>query len=363
MTRCQRGTLWQRQGTLSLAEVRGQSPRHSIKKGRTLSAPEKLYNECCDKMNIVILDYKTLYDDVQMFDDFRQFGTVTLYPLTKPEEVQGRIKDADMVFCNKSLITAEAMKTAGHLRYIGAFATGYNNIDTDYAHEHNITVCNAGNYSTNAVVQHTFALILQKYSRIDEYNRFVCDGGWKHSPTFSPFVYDTDELAGKTLGIVGYGHIGQAVAKVAQAFDMKVLVYTRTPKENSGVEFVGIEELVSRSDIVTVHCPLNPQSEKMFDAALFAKFRKGAMFINTARGGVVDEKALRHALETEQLSCAAVDTISVEPMTEDNVLFGTKNLIITPHVAWAAHGTRKRLLSIVLENVRNYLNGNPTHTV
>lgn len=314
-------------------------------------------------MNIVILDYKTLYDDVKPFDDFKQFGTVTLYPLTRPDEVRERIKNADMVFCNKSLITAETMKTADRLKYIGLFATGYNNIDIRYAHEHNITVCNAGSYSTNAVVQHTFALILQRYSRVDEYNRFVCDGGWKRSPTFSPFVYDTDELAEKTLGIVGFGSIGQAVAKVALAFGMKVLVHTRTPKENSAVEFVGIEDLVSRSDIVTVHCPLNPQSEKMFNAALFAKFKKGAMFINTARGGVVDEKALRQALETGQLSCAAVDTISVEPMTEDNVLFGTKNLIITPHVAWAAHGTRKRLLNIVLDNAKNYLNGNPTHTV
>lgn len=314
-------------------------------------------------MNIVILDYKTLYDDESAFEDFKNFGAVTLYPLTKPSEVQERIRNADMVFCNKALVTAEAMKTAAHLKYIGVFATGYNNIDICYAHEHNITVCNAGSYSTNAVVQHTFAFILQKYSRVDEYNRFVADGGWKRSPTFAPFVYDTDEIAEKTIGIVGYGNIGQAVAKAALALGMKVLVYTRTPKSDSGVEFADIETLVSRSDIVTVHCPLNAQSEKMFDADLFAKFKKGAMFINTARGGIVDETALKNALEAEQLSCAAVDTISAEPMAKDSILLGTKNLVITPHIAWAAQAARKRLLNIVLDNVRNYLNGTPKNSV
>lgn len=314
-------------------------------------------------MNIVILDYKTVYDDEKEFDEFRELGKVTLYPLTKPEQVQERIKNADMVFCNKALITAEAMITAKNLKYIGVFATGYNNIDIKYAHENNITVCNAGSYSTNAVVQHTFALILKHYSKISEYNSFVNDGGWIHSDTFSPFVYETDEIADKILGIVGYGNIGKAVAKVANAFGMRVLVYTRTPKQDNTVEFVSLNKLVSLSDIVTVHCPLNPQSELMFNDDLFSKFKKGAMLINTARGGIVDEYALKKALENDILSCAAVDTITVEPMSKDCVLLGTKNLIITPHVAWAAQGTRKRLTNIVLNNARNFLQGNSTNVV
>ncbi len=314
-------------------------------------------------MDIVILDYKTLYDDERAFDEFGKFGTVTLYPSTRTDEVQERIKNAEMVFCNKTLIKADAMKTAERLKYIGVFATGYNNIDTRYAHQNGITVCNAGTYSTDAVVQHTFALILQRYSRVDDYNRFVCDGGWKRSSTFSPFVYDTDEIAGKTLGIIGYGHIGKAVAKVALAFGMNVLVYTGTHERDDTVKFTNLEDLVCCSDIITVHCPLNPRSERMFDKALFAKCKKGAMFINTARGGIVDEKALRWALETEQLSCAAVDTLSVEPMAKDSILFGLKNLVITPHVAWAAHGARKRLLKIILEDIQNYLDGHPNHVV
>lgn len=314
-------------------------------------------------MNIIILDYKTIYDHEKEFDEFRELGDVTLYPLTKPEQVRERIKNADMVFCNKALMTAEAMSTSTNLKYVGLFATGYNNIDMDYAHEHNITVCNAGSYSTNAVVQHTFALILEHYGRISKYNDFVNGGGWIRSATFSPFVYETDEIADKTLGIIGYGNIGKAVAKVANVFGMKVLVCTRTPKQDNTVEFVSLDELVSLSDIVTVHCPLNPQSELMFNDDLFAKFKKGAMFVNTARGGIVDESALKKALENGILSCAAVDTVSVEPMSKDSVLLGTKNLIITPHVAWAAQGTRKRLTDIVLNNARNFLRGNPTNVV
>lgn len=314
-------------------------------------------------MNIVLTDYKTVFDSEDMFDVFRQFGNVTLYESTSPDEAAERIKNADIVICNKTIISAEVMKNACNLKYIGLFATGYNNIDIEYTKQNNITVCNAGSYSTNAVAQHTFALILNHFSKVSEYNNFVNDGGWKRSKVFSPFEYSTHEIYGKTIGIIGYGSIGKAVAKIADAFGMNILVSTRTPQTDTKVKFVSIDELYEKSDIVTVHCPLNEQSALMFNSESFAKFKKGAFFINTARGGVVDEQALKDALENKILSAAAIDTITYEPMREDCVLYGVKNLVITPHIAWASDETRQRLLGIVIDNISNFINGTPTNKI
>lgn len=314
-------------------------------------------------MVIVLTDYKTVSDKKEMFDIFGKFGDVVLYGMTSPDETAERIKDADMVICNKTPITAEVMEKAKNLKYIGLFATGYNNIDIEYAKEHNITVCNAGSYSTNAVVQHTFALILDYFSKVGKYNDFVQEGGWKRSSLFSPIEFPTYEIAGKTIGIIGYGSIGKAVAKVADAFGMNILVSTRTPQTDTKVKFVGTDELYAQSDIVTVHCPLNEQSALMFNSESFSKFKKGAFFINTARGGVVDEQALKDALENGTLSAAAIDTITYEPMREDCVLCGVKNLVITPHIAWAPEETRKRLVDIVIKNIENFIGGKPTNKV
>ena len=252
---------------------------------------------------------------------------------------------------------------AKNLKYIGLFATGYNNIDLDYCAKNGITVCNAGSYSTNAVAQHTFALILEHFNHTAEYNRFVQDGKWKRSKTFSPFVYPLNELAGKTLGIVGLGNIGKAVAKIANAFDMNVIASSRTPKNIDGIKDVSFDELLETSDIVSVHCPLNPQSENMFDKNAFAKMKQGALFVNTARGGVMVEEDLLEALESGHLGGAAIDTLKVEPMVEDCILMGAKNCIITPHIAWAPVETRERLMGIVSDNIKNFLNGTPTNKV
>ncbi len=315
------------------------------------------------KLKIIITDYKTVSDDKSVFDGFKEFGDVVLYDITSPDETAERIKCADMVICNKTLITKEAIKKSEKLKYIGLFATGYNNIDIDYTAKKNITVCNAGNYSTNAVAQHTFALILNHYNKVSKYNDFVSDGGWKRSQVFSPFEFPVYELSEKTIGIIGYGNIGRAVAKIANAFEMNVLVNTRMPQTDKSVKFVTLDELYAKSDIVTVHCPLNEQSSLMFNSKSFGKFKDGAMFINTARGGVVDEQALKYALESGKLSAAAVDTISYEPMKEDCVLYGVKNLTITPHIAWAAVETRERLVSIVINNIRNFINCKPTNKI
>jgi len=314
-------------------------------------------------MNIVITDWKTVTNGDLSLDMIEQFGNVTAYPLTKPEETAQRIKDADIVLCNKTPMTADVLASAKNLKYIGLFATGYNNIDLAYTNAHGITVCNAGGYSTDAVAQHVFAMLLSFASRVEDYRRFTADGHWIGSDVFSPFCYPMTELCGLTFGIVGYGNIGKAVAKIANAFGMKVLVYTRTPKEDDTVRFVSFDELLASSDVISAHCPLNPASEKLFNAAAFAKCKKGALFINTSRGGVVDEYALREALENGTLKGAMIDVLSTEPMTENCVLHGVGNCLITPHVAWAPLQTRQRLLSLVCDNIRAFLDGCPQNVV
>lgn len=314
-------------------------------------------------MKIVLTDAQTVVDQYVSADALGVFGEVVQHGLLGYDEVAEAIRDADMVICNKTLMNAETMQYAEKLRYIGLFATGYNNIDIGYCREHGITVCNAGSYSTDAVAQQTFALILEHYNKVAQYNQYVQDGKWKRSPTFSPFIYPLNELSGKTLGIIGLGTIGQAVAKIALAFNMHVIAYNRSRRDVDGVQQVGFEELLQRADIVTVHCPLNKDSEDMFNKDTFAKMKQGALFVNTARGGVMVEEDLRDALNSGHLGGACIDVLHVEPMEENCVLMGADNCIITPHIAWAPLETRLRLMKIVEDNIRNYLNGTPTNVV
>lgn len=314
-------------------------------------------------MKIVLTDAQTVVDDLVTANCLSEFGEVVSYGLLKYEEVAEAIADADVVLCNKTLLDSHTLRLAKQLKYIGIFATGYNNIDVDYCRAHGITVCNAGSYSTQSVAQQTFALILAYYNQIAAYDRYVKDGRWKRSPTFSPFVYPLNELMGKTLGIVGLGAIGQEVAAIANAFRMRVIGYNRSVKNVPNVEQVSFERLLSESDIVSVHCPLNADSEDLFNKETFLKMKKGALFVNTARGGVVVEQDLYDALESGHLGGACLDVLRVEPMEEDCLLMEAKNCIITPHVAWAPLETRQRLMGIVADNIRNFLNGTPTHVV
>lgn len=314
-------------------------------------------------MKIVLTDAQTVLDNLVNADILKQYGEVVEYGLSKYEEVAEKIADADIVVCNKTKLDPYTLRLAKNLKYIGLFATGYNNIDIDYCAKHNIAVCNAGSYSTNAVAQHTFALILEHFNNTANYNKFVQDGLWKRSKTFSPFVYPLSELAGKTLGIVGLGSIGKAVAKIANAFEMNVIAYSRTPKNVDGITNVSFDELLRGSDIVSAHCPLNSGSENMFDKQAFSKMKKGALFVNTARGGIMVEQDLFDALTSEHLGGACIDTLSVEPMEENCILMNVKNCIITPHIAWAPVETRKRLMNIVSDNIKNFINGTPTNKV
>ncbi len=291
-----------------------------------------------------------------------KYGELTVCENMSYAELESVIKDYDVLFCNKLKIDKNIIDKAEKLKYIGECATGYNNIDIAYCKEKGITVTNAGEYSTSAVAQQTFAYILNHFSRVAQYNDFVKSDGWINSPVFSPVITTTDEIEGKTLGIVGFGSIGRRVAKIAEAFGMKVLVHTRTIRDNDA-EYVTFEELLKGSDIISLHCPLTADNAEMMNEDTFAKCKDGAYFINTARGGLVNEQALFEALSSGKLSGAAVDVVSVEPMRKDCVLIGAPNITITPHSAWVPVSTRKRLVGIVENNLSAYLKGEPTNKI
>lgn len=314
-------------------------------------------------MRIVITDSSTVTKGDISFSRLAKYGTVIRYDLTPPEKLNERIRGADMIICNKTVISAETMASCPTLKYIGLFATGYNNIDIEYAKAHGIVVCNAPSYSTDGVAQHTFALILEHYNRVCEYNKTVAEGDWIKSRTFSYFPLPIGELKDKTIGIVGFGSIGRQVARIAMAFNMKVLVNTRTPSDNSEVEFAAFDELLERSDIITFHCPLTPQTNKLMNKAAFEKVKKNALIINTARGSIIDEAALREALDSGRIMGAGIDVLEQEPMSADCKLFGAPNCIITPHIAWAGLETRERLMGIVEDNVKAFLEGRTQNNV
>ncbi len=314
-------------------------------------------------MKIVILDSDTVSTGDLSFSGIARYGEVKRYGLTEPERVIERVRDADIILCNKTFITREVMENAPQLKYIGLFATGFNNIDLECAKERGIAVANVPAYSTEGVVQLTYAFILEHYCRLSDYNRHVSDGNWKKSATFSYFPFPIGSLSGKTMGIIGYGSIGRRSAQIAKAFGMKVLVYTRTPKDDETVEFVDFDAMLSQSDIVSVHCPLNAQSEKLMNADAFARMKDGALFINTARGPIVDEYALRDALLSGKLMGAGLDVLAAEPMAEDCPLYGIENCLITPHVGWAGLETRQRLMGIVESNIEAFTEGREQNRV
>lgn len=315
-------------------------------------------------MNMVFTDAGTLSQGDLSFAPFERYGRITVYPENaEGQERLARIREAEAIFCNKMKIGRAEIDAAPNLRYIGLFATGYNNIDVAYARARGITVCNAGQYSTAAVAQHTFALILEACNRVGDYDRFVKSGGWQRSRFFSIFAYPTLELSGKVLGIVGYGSIGRAVAKIGMAFGMKILVHTRTPGGDPSVEYADLPDLLSSSDVVSVHTPLTEQTAGMFGESAFSAMKAGSVFVNTSRGGVVDEPALARALRSGRPALAALDVLAIEPQSPACPLIGLENVLITPHVAWAPLETRRRLVEIVLDNLECYLRGTPKNVV
>lgn len=317
-------------------------------------------------MKIVILDGKALNPGDLSYDHLQQYGEVTIYQRTETEaETIQRIGDSEIVLVNKVPVTETVLNACPNIKLICVQATGYNIVDCEACAKRGIPVTNVPTYGTAAVAQFTMALILEMCHRIGLHNHSVHQGDWCKADSFCYWLTPQMELAGKTLGIIGFGRIGRAVGNLAKAFGMKVITYNRSQCEEGRqiAEYVDLETLFTQSDIISLHCPLFPETEKIINAANIAKMKDGAMLVNTARGGLVDENALVAALESGKLRYAAVDVVSSEPMKADNPLLKNRKCIITPHIAWAPVESRQRLMDCVEENIRCYLKGKPQNVV
>ncbi len=316
-------------------------------------------------MKIIVLDGYALNPGDLSWSGLEALGELTVYDRTAPEAVVERIGDASIVFTNKTLITRKIIEACPSLKFIGVLATGYNVVDTATASEKGIIVTNIPAYSTQSVAQLTLALILELCHHVGAHSDSVIRGDWTNSKDFCYWNYPLVELAGKNLGIIGYGQIGKAVIKLASAFGMKILVYSRSQgiKEEGDISFVSLEDLLANSDVVSLHSPLTAQTENLINEATLSKMKDGAFFINTSRGPLVNEGDLAKALESGKLAGAAVDVVSVEPIRADNPLLKAPNIFITPHFAWAPKDARIRLMTIAENNVKAYLAGGPINVV
>lgn len=297
------------------------------------------------------------------FSELEKLGEVVYFRDPSKEELIAAASDCDAIMINKELITEEVLAACPKIKYIGVFATGYNVVDLEACRKRGITVTNVPGYSTNSVAQHVFALILAVFDKIREYTSSVDEGDWVKSKTFNYFPWPTFELNGKTLGILGYGSIGKAVAKIGEAFGMNVVVSTRTYPKNCPYKVVGFSELLAVSDVLTLHCPLTAATDKIINEKTLAEMKDGAVLINTARGGLLDEAAVRAALNSGKLAAAGVDVVTVEPMRADNPLLHAKNCLITPHVAWCPLEARIRLLNIATQNLKDFIEGRANNVV
>ncbi len=317
-------------------------------------------------MKIVVLDGYTLNPGDLSWDALKELGDLTIYDRTPSEQIFERSVDADILLTNKTVLSGEMLKSLPGLKYVGVLATGYNVIDIEKAGELGIIVTNIPAYSTNSVAQLTFALILELSFHVQKHSDSVMNGKWSASIDFTYRDYPLTELASKTLGIIGLGNIGQKVCEIAMAFGMNVLVSSR-PQENqsdkAGIAWAGIPELLSRSDIVTIHCPLTPGTAGMININTLRLMKRSAFLINTSRGPIVLEKDLAEALNEDIIAGAGLDVLSVEPPAEDNPLMKAKNCIITPHIAWATPEARTRLMQIAVQNVSAFLAGSAINVV
>lgn len=310
-------------------------------------------------MKIVILDGATAKGSELNFDFLNQFGEVTYYDVTYPDEVLSRAKDADILVINKIVLDRATLSACKKLKLITILATGYNVVDIDAARELGITVCNVPYYSTNSVAQLTFAFILEFANKLSLHTQSVARGDWQNCADFAYTLDTLHELNGKTLGIIGYGSIGRKVAQIGKAFGMNILVSTRTPVDGC----VSKEEVFENADFITLHCPLNEGSKLMINEKSLSMFKPTAYLINTARGGLIDEEALANALNQGKIAGAGLDVLTCEPPKADNPLIHAKNCIITPHMAWASVEARVRLLHATEDNVRAFLQNSPINKV
>lgn len=318
-------------------------------------------------MKLVILEGHAVNPGDLSWDWLKDFtDEYEVYDQTPPSLVMKRCENADIIVTNKVPITREMIEKLPRLQYIGVLATGYNVIDCEAAREHGIAVSNIPAYSTDAVAQHVFSLLLELAAQTGLHNKSVKDGEWTACPHFCYWKTPLTELSGKTFGIIGFGKIGAAAAQIANAMKMKVIAYSPNTKTYSGfgsVDFVSLDEVIERSDVISLHCPQTAQTEKMVNASFLRRMKNTAFLINTARGGLICEHDLKAALESGEIAGAGVDVLSAEPARADNPLLSSEKCIITPHIAWASFEARSRLMEIFKENVKGFVSGKPVHVV
>jgi len=310
-------------------------------------------------MKIVILDGFTENPGDLSWDGFAALGELTVYDHTPADEIISRIGDAEIVITNKTPITAQTFGACPQIRYVGVLATGYNVVDVQSARERGIVVANVPTYGTAAVAQHTFALLLELCHHVGAHNVAVWQGCLTYGRDFCCGDYPLRELGGKTMGVIGYGRIGRAVADIGRAFGMNVLACSA----HGGEGTVPMEDVLTQSDVISLHCPLTQDNEKLINRVTISRMKDGVIIINTARGQLIDEEALREALLSGKVSGAAVDVASVEPIRADNPLLGLDNCIVTPHIAWAPKESRQRLMDVAVSNLASFLKGEPANNV
>ena len=313
-------------------------------------------------MKISILESRFVNPGDLSWDQITALGDVRIFDRTPPEEVIAQIGDAEIVLINKTPITAELLDACPSVKLICVQATGYNIVDCAAARKRGVTVCNVPDYGTTAVAQFTFSLLLELCNRVGHHDQLVHSGAWSSRPDFSFCDTPQMELAGKTMGIIGYGRIGQAVGKIAKAFGMQVLAYSRSATPGQG-DYATLEQVLSCSDILSLHCPLSKDNTEMINTDTIAKMKDGAILLNTARGGLINEQALKDALTSGKLRGAAVDVVTKEPIVVNNPLLSAPNCIITPHMAWAPAESRQRVIDCVEGNIRAFLSGAPVNVV
>lgn len=317
-------------------------------------------------MKIVSLDGAALNPGDLSWSCFEEFGTITVYPRTLSEaDTIARIGDSEIVLLNKVPITRAVLEACPCVKLICCLATGYNVVDIDAAKERGIPVCNVPAYSTQSVAQFTIGLLLELCHRIGHHDQLVHQGAWTECPNFCFWDTPQMELAGKTIGIIGFGQIGQAVGRIAAALGMKVLAYSRSRRQEAEAlaSYVDLDTLLKESDVVSLHCPLFPETTELINAETIAKMKDSAILLNTSRGGVIHEQAVADALRAGKLRGAAMDVVSSEPMAADNPLLTAPNCIITPHMAWAPIEARQRILDITVQSIRGHLSGAPVNVV
>ena len=317
-------------------------------------------------MKIVVLDGYTLNPGDLTWEGLEKIGALTVYDRTPKELIVDRIGDAEIVFTNKTPLTKEIFDSCPTIKYVGVLATGYNVVDTDYAKARGIAVTNIPTYGTAAVAQFAIALLLELCHNVGLHSQTVRAGEWSSCPDFCYWKSPLIELAGKTLGIIGFGRIGQSTAKIAQALGMKVVAYDEYKIEgieSDNLKYVSLDELFAASDAISLHCPLFPSTQGIINKQNIEKMKDGVMLINTSRGPLVVEQDLADALKSGKVKGAAVDVVSSEPIKPDNVLLSAPNCIITPHIAWAPKESRERLMNIAVDNLDSFLKGNPINVV